>query len=116
MGSEMCIRDSVDSGINGANDSIRDRCIRPSLHELLRVALSCDTLVEPTDRRHELSDADRNDECSGQMARHCDLPGKMIVVAMVLPGPAAVHCVRSAVRDTDSGPESVNLETRAARA
>jgi hypothetical protein len=51
-----------------------------------------------------------------QIARHWNLPGKMIVVAMVLPGPAAVHCVRSAVRDTDSGPESVHLETRATRA
>ena len=78
------------------------------------MALSCDTLVEATDRGHELSEAERIDESSVQMARHWDSPGKMIVVATELPGPAAVHCVRSAVRDTDSGPESVHLETWAA--
>ena len=80
------------------------------------MALSCDTLVEATDRGHELSEAERIDESSVQIARHWNLPGKMIVLAMVLPGPAAVHCVRSAVRDTDSGPESVHLETRATHA
>ena len=95
---------------------MRDRFIRPSLHELLRVALPCDTLVEATDRGHELSEAERIDESSVQIARHWNLPGKMIVVATVLPGPVAVDCVRSVVRDTDSGPESVHLKTRAARA